>query len=84
MLEEALFKPTGSITPGRSLLMQILLDRRALHILEYELETLMLHRMPMLHGPKHCQRQMVVGEALISKLMPLIVEMNFQVHDYIP
>ena len=50
--------------------MQKLCGRRALHILEYELETLMLHRMP---------RLMVAGEALMSKLMPLLL-MNFQVN----
>ena len=61
--------------------MQILCGRRALHILEYELEALKLHRMAMLHGPKHRQRLMVVGEALISKLMPLVVLMNFRVND---
>jgi hypothetical protein len=45
--------------------MQILCDRWALHQLEYELGTLMLHcRMPMLHGPKHRQKLTVVGEAL--------------------
>ena len=37
--------------------------------------------MAMLHGPKHRQRLMVVGEALISKLMPLVVLMNFRVND---
>ena len=59
--------------------MQILCDRRALHILEYALEKLMLHRMPMLHGPTYRQRMMVVGEALRSKLMfPVLI--NFQVN----
>ena len=55
--------------------MQILCDRRALHILEYELETLMLHRMPMLHGPDHRQRLMVVEAAF----MPLAL-MHLQVY----
>ena len=58
--------------------MQMLCDRWALHILAYELGTLMLHCMPMLHGPKHRQMLMVVGEALLSKLMSLAL-MNFQV-----
>ena len=59
--------------------MQILCGRRALHVLEYELETMMLHRMPMLHGRKHRQRLMVVGEALMSGLMSLVL-MNSQVN----
>ena len=59
--------------------MQRLCDRRALHLLEYELETLMLHRMPMLRGPKHRQRLMVVAEALMSKMTSLVL-MNFQVN----
>ena len=57
--------------------MQILCDRRALHLLEYDLEIMMLHRMPMLHGPKHRQRLVVVGEALMSKLVSLVL-MNFK------
>ena len=61
--------------------MQILCNRRASHILEYELEALKLRRTAMLRGPKHRQRLMVVGETLISKLMPLVVLMNFRVND---
>ena len=59
--------------------MQILRGRRALHPLEYDIETRMLHRMPMLHGPKHRQLMMVVDEELMSKLMSLVL-MNFQVN----
>ena len=55
--------------------MRILCDRRALHHLEYELETLILHRMPMLHGPNHRQMLMVVDEAFMS-----LVLMHFQVN----
>jgi hypothetical protein len=52
---------------------------RALHLLEYELETLMLHRMPMLHGPKHRRSLMVVGEAVTSKLVSLVL-MNLKMN----
>ena len=55
--------------------MQILCDRRDVQVLEYELETLMPHRMPMLHGPDHRQVLMVVEGALV----PLVL-MHFQVN----
>ena len=53
--------------------MTMLCDGRALHLLEYVINAHMLHSMPMLHGPKHRQRLMAIGEALMSRLMSLVL-----------
>ena len=50
-------------------------DSRTLRIIEHELDTLMLHRMPMLRVPEHCPMLTVVAEALMS-----LVLMRFQVN----